>query len=129
MLEFEYEQGQMENARSIYKFDHEPICDEQWHALRSGARSFYRVVDGRLQFVNLKKLSAAEGETILSLVTACGLLDTDDEVEVLIRQTESGFEMTSHWLFLGAGSRFSAFTSEQWNAAYRLLRELEEHAC
>lgn len=65
---------------------------------------------------------------ILTDLDKCGPLPTPDELEILVRKTQSGFEMTSHWIFLQHGAEFSEFTAEEWADAYNRLRKLEnEH--
>jgi hypothetical protein len=52
----------------------------------------------------------------------------DDQLEILITESDGACHMTSHWIFLDGGAAFSTFAPAEWNKAYRELRRMEDDA-
>jgi hypothetical protein len=126
-LEFNYEQCLDPNGRWVYKFDHEPHGDGQWHRLNRQACARYCIRDGYLRFVDSGDRRAPnELAALLIQLDAAGLLRTDGAVEIVVRRKHGAFEMWSHWVEGGEGIGFSGFSADAWNDAYRRLRELEQ---
>ena len=129
MKPFWYEQSPLVNAQTIdrvYKFDHKRIVSAEWRLLNDRTLGHYRSVREYFQFVHSEEqMTDGEYGEVLAAIVSVGPLDTDDELEILIRPSPNGFEMTSHWIFLGEGVMFPTFTPEPWNEAYTRLRELE----
>ena len=129
MKSFWYEQTPLLNAQTIdrvYKFDHRRIGGGEWKSLNNRPQAHYRSINEHFQLV-FPHLQMTDGEyrEILAAIVAAGPLNTDDELEILIRPSGTGFEMTSHWISLGNGAIFPSFTPEEWNEAYRRLRDME----
>lgn len=134
---FWYEQSPVLDCSSIvgdvYKSGDGFVRDGQWHRLNPRSRAMYRIIPGYLQVVYRDEDvestgSDADMAEILAAVEHGGPLTLfeDDQLEVLVRPVESGgYEMTSHWIFLGTGALFADFTQEKWNDAYKCLRDLE----
>ena len=129
MKPFWYEQAPLlnaENIERIHKFDHQRIVSGEWKPLNNGSQSHYRSIREYFQLVFPEdRMTDGEYAQVLAAIESAGLLETDDELEILVRPNRTGIEMTSHWIFLGEGAKFNAFTPEQWNEAYSRLRELE----
>lgn len=124
---FEYDQQPEQPAFPIYKFDQEPLRDAGWHRLNAESPALYRISGGYLQVVTPGvPMSDSDVMGILTDLDRCGPLPTLDELEILVRKTQSGFEMTSHWISLQHGAEFSEFTAKQWGDAYNHLRKLED---
>jgi len=124
--EFWYEQCPIGRARGIYKFDREALQDGLWHQLRKGSDAVYRCLGDYFCFCSPQNQEARDhlGD-VLAWIEQCGLLGTDDELEILIRAGQSGAEMTSHWLFLGDAAQIADASPASWNEAYQRLKELE----
>ena len=129
MKSFWYEQAPLSKAQNIeqvYKFDHQRIASVEWTSLNAQTLGRYRSIGEYFQFVYPEEeMTDAEYAEVLAAIESAGPLCTDDELEILVRSSPTGFEVTSHWIFLGEGSKFNTFTPEQWNDAYSRLRELE----
>lgn len=124
---FEYEQQPASVSLSIYKLDHKSTRDGSWHPLNAKTNSRYRIAGGYFQLVAPPEHATDEQTNeLLALLDRAGPLETDDELEILVRPSNDGYEMTSHWIYLGPGAGFADFTPKQWNDAYRRLRELED---
>ncbi len=130
MKSFWYEQAPLSKAPIIeltYKFDHVRVVSAEWTRLNSQTMGHYRSVGEYFQVVlPEKQMTASEYAEVLATIEAAGPLHTDDELEILVRPGASGFEMTSHWIFLGTGAKFNAFMPQRWNEAYASLGELED---
>lgn len=130
MKSFWYEQAPLlkaQNIDRIYKFDQQRIVSEEWRPLNNRAQRHYRSIREYFQFVFPEdQMSDSDYAEVLAAIESVGPLVTDDELEILILPGRTGFEMTSHWIFLGEGAKFNTFTPEQWNDAYSKLRELEK---
>jgi hypothetical protein len=128
MWHFDYEQAgprSGSNERGIYKFDHEPISDGEWHELFAGARAWYRYDQARMQFVSAhSEMTDEECREALAILASCGPLDTDWAVEVVIRSKGDRFEMWDRDLGDHSGVEFAGFSPEAFNHAYRELRQL-----
>jgi len=136
MKSFWYEQSPVLTSGDIggdvYKSDGGFIRDGQWHRLNPQSEAMYRVMSRYLQVVFLDKEvgssdPSADMSEILAAVESAGPLTLyeNDQPEILIRPLEGGgYEMTSHFIFLGTGAGLINFTPEQWNNAYERLRDL-----
>jgi len=129
MKPFWYEQAPLlnaENIERIHKFDHQRIVSGEWKRLNNRSQSHYRSIRQYFQLVFPEdQMTDSEYAQVLAAVESAGPLETDDELEILVRPSRTGFEMTSHWIYLREGAMFLTFTPEQWNEAYSRLRELE----
>jgi hypothetical protein len=132
MVSFRYEQCPRSSATdrtAIYKFDHQPISDGMWHQLNRDTRSFYRFGPAYFQFITPEDhWSESEVDEVLELIEQAGPLQTDDELEILISEIDSGYRMMSEWVFQSAASAFEVFESRDWNAAYEELKRLKDEA-
>lgn len=130
MVSFWYEQKPLPRAADgsgIHQFDHSPITDGMWHQLNRNSRSFYRFGRSHFQFVAPEnEWSEDENNEVLALIETAGPLHTDDELEILIREEDGAYQMTSECLFRSASASFTMFEPHDWNAAYEKLKELED---
>ncbi len=82
-----------------------------------------------LQFVApAPQVSKSELETILEAFSTAGPLDTEDELEVVIRRRNEHYEMWSVWVDGDEGITFDTLEQADLREAYRRLRELEEQS-
>lgn len=129
MKSFWYKQVPLLKAQTIdriYKFDHQRIVSGEWRPLNNEVLGHYRSIREYFQVVIPEdQITDGEFAQVLAAIESAGPLQTDDELEIFVRPSRTGFEMTSHWIFLDEGTMFLTFTPEQWNEAYTRLRELE----
>lgn len=108
----------------VYKFDHDPVQDGQWHRLNATTSAVYRISDSRLQFLApAEAIDPGDWSALQRQFHEIGPLATEDSVEVELRFDASGFTMSDR---LGLNRPVEGMTRAHLDAAYARLVQLDD---